>query len=116
MNNEPLRFIPGPIARIVSTEEADSYEAQIHVVGRDVWLARICVYGLNEDDANGLRERVLWGLQQQTVPTVWQWFGPDGWTDINAGSSLDNGGEAARLKGEGYEIRALYAKQPLKEV
>ena len=116
MNDEKLRFVSGKTILICVADAPDCYEATIHVIGEEVWLNRVCVYGVNEDDANGLRDRLLWALQQPTVPTLWQasypGTAPD---DQECWVNLDNGGEAARLKGEGYEIRALYQKQPLKE-
>jgi hypothetical protein len=119
MNTEKLRFVKGGTVARVTADDPPSFEAQIDVIGEEVWLARICVYGYNPENAEGLRDRVLWGLEQPTVPAQWQYkskldWGPEGDPD-NVWIDLDNGGEAARLKGEGYEIRALYAKVPLPE-
>lgn len=126
MNEEPLKFIPGDTEQVLGgiDGEPGTYEACIHVVGSEVWLKRICVYGYEREGAEGLRDRLLWALAQPTVPAQWQFKRrePDGYDADELPAykevwvNLDNGGEAARLKGEGYEIRALYAKQPLKEV
>lgn len=118
MNQEMLKFIKGETAQALPAEgfePSGDYEALIHIVGKEVWLGRIAIYGASPDDAEGLRDRVLWALDQPTVPAQWQaahdgceihptvdWF------------NIDNGGEAARLKGLGFRIRALYVKQPLK--
>lgn len=120
MNQEKLRFVPAGTIAIKSPDLPDTYEAQIDVIGEEVWLARICVYGYSEENANGLRDRVLWGLAQPTVPTLWQYKSSFDW-DTEGGDQrpwidLDGGHEAARAKAEGHEIRALYAKQPLDEV
>jgi hypothetical protein len=129
MNEEKLRFVSGETNRLEEVVEvidvsdegstdnlADLYAAGIHVIGEYVWPDRIVVHGESAEAAEGLRDRLLWALNQPTVPVKWQARKTiDGVEDI-PWYDLDNGGEAARLKGEGYEIRALYAKQPLKEV
>lgn len=118
MNEEKLRFVAGGTIAIKAPDLPDTHEAQIDVIGEEVWLARICVYGYSEENANGLRDRVLWGLAQPTVPAQWQFRSRFNWDNDETGGqwvNLDNGGEAARLKGEGHEIRALYAKTPLPE-
>lgn len=117
MNEEKLRFVAGgTIMCEPRPDEAPSWEAQIDVIGQEVWLARICVYGYSPENAESLRERVMWGLAQPTVPAQWQYLAPLDWEAVSGVEpvwvNLDNGGEAARLKGEGYEIRALYQKQP----
>jgi hypothetical protein len=113
MNQETLKFINSGS----TIHMGDDYEAEIHVVGEEVWLGRIVVYGSTSQDAEGLRDRLLWALNQPTVPAQWQrkqYRNSNPEVDpVFEWINLDNGGEAARLKGEGYEIRALYAKVPL---
>lgn len=122
MNQEKLKFIPGDTTQVLEGDgaAAGAFESVIHVVGEEVWLARITVHGYRQDDAEALRDRVLWALEQPTVPTQWQYLSALDWDSTSGDKpvwvNLDNGGEAARVKGEGYEIRALYQKQPLKEV
>lgn len=118
MNEETLRFVPGETITSFTLEvdlnadgSADTaapvFVSEIHVIGEEVWIGRVTACGYTTEAAEGLRDRLLWALQQPTVPTQWQANHNGAW------HNLDNGGEAARLKGEGYEIRALYAKQPL---
>lgn len=110
MNQEILKFIPAETGMTYPVDEAHAVSS-IHVVGAEVWLARICVYGYRPDDAEALRDRVLWALRVPTVPELWQWQDEAGnW------HNLAHGGEAALKKGQGLEIRALYLKPPLEEV
>lgn len=118
MNQEKLKFIPGDVVMVPPADgDSPSWNAPITVVGQEVWLSRICVYGYNPDNAEALRARLLWALEQPTAPTQWQYKSVFDW-DGNGGHvwvNLDNGGEAARVKGEGHEVRALYQKQPVRE-
>lgn len=127
MNDEKLRFVSGETTQIEEVVEvvdvtdegtngclANLFASEVHVIGEYVWPGRILVYGETLESAQSLRDRVLWALAQPTVPAQWQYkqvslYDSELFTWLN----LDNGGEAARLKGEGYEIRALYAKKPL---
>ncbi len=89
-------------------------------MGEEVWLNRVIVYGYHQEGAEALRDRILWALEQPTVPAQWQCL--SSYTDADGEPvgkywrNLDNGGEAATLKGKGYEVRSLYLKQPPKEV
>jgi hypothetical protein len=128
MNTEKLRFVAGDTAEVERCEHIDiddsgevvytdkTFMSEIHVMGEEIWMGRVAVVGRTYDDAEGLRDRLLWALDQPTVPAQWQAsaapfsMAPDeeiDWTNI------DNGGEAARLKGKGYRVRALYTKQPV---
>lgn len=109
MNQEKLKFIRTEPA----AQAGDDFVAEIHVVGEEVWLGRVCIFGSTAQDAEGLRERLLWALEQPTTPAQWQRYSPGGSETDGEWINLDNGGEAARLKGQGYEIRALYLKQPI---
>lgn len=115
MNQEKLKFIPGDTIQVMPSDGAGSggFESQIHVVGEEVWLCRINVYGYRQDDAEALRDRILWALEQPTVPAQWQYQSKE---DPRWWENLKHGGEAAQMKGRGFEVRALYIKTPLPEV
>lgn len=116
MNQEKLKFIA----------EGDGYEsgdcgmfaADITVVGELIWYGRIQTYGGTPADAEQLRARLLWALEQPTVPTLWQGaylVSEPEFTGQIEWRNLEHGGEAAREKGKGFEVRALYTKNPLPE-
>lgn len=128
MNEETLRFVPGETITSFTLEvdlnadgSADTaapvFVSEIHVIGEEVWIGRVTACGYTAEAAEALRDRLLWALQQPTVPAQWQrkqFRNSDQEIDpVFEWINLDNGGEAARLKGEGVEIRALYVKQPL---
>lgn len=125
MNDETLRFAPGETVEVPPMEVVDVddkgvsdclaplFISEIHVIGEEIWIGRVTAAGFTAEAAEALRDRLLWALQQPTVPAQWQRYSPGGTETDGQWVNLDNGGEAARLKGEGYEIRALYAKQPL---
>lgn len=131
MNNEKLKFVAGETTEappmdvieagddVVSDSLARTFVSEIHVIGEDIWIGRITTCGYTSEDAEALRDRLLWALNQPIVPAQWQYLSKLDWESDEADGTkstwinLDNGGEAARLKGEGYEIRALYTKQPI---
>lgn len=130
MNDEKLRFVPGETTEVAPMEVAEVSEggadvclarlfvSELHVISDSIWLGRVTACGYTAEAAEALRDRLLWALQQPTVPAQWQveelvhepdYPGQAVWRNI------DNGGEAARLKGKGFAVRALYQKQPLVE-
>jgi hypothetical protein len=126
MNTEKLRFVPGDTAEVAPSEHIDiddkgevvytdrTFMSEIHVMGEEVWMGRVAVVGRTYGDAEGLRDRLLWALDQPTVPAQWQ-YKPD-WNvepAVGAWVNLDHGGEACNMKAKGFETRALYVKQPL---
>lgn len=122
MNQEKLKFIPGDTIQVMPGDgvESGGFESQIHVVGEEVWLCRIHVHGYRQDDTEALRNRILWALNQPTEPAQWQYLEAykdyDGEVTGHYWRNLDNGGEAATKKGQGYEVRSLYAKPTPQEV
>lgn len=117
MNQEKLKFIaegdPYP------SGDCGMFAADITVVGELIWYGRIQTCGGSADDAEQLRARLLWALDQPTVPALWQVerrvSEPD-FTGQTEWVNLDHGGEAAQEKSKGLKIRALYSKNPLPEV
>lgn len=119
MSEEKLKFIPGDTIQVMPGDGAEpgGFESQIHVVGEEVWLCRIHVHGYRQDDTEALRNRILWALNQPIEPAQWQWFAEPLVPEAKGiWLNLDNGGEAAKKKGEGYEVRSLYAKPTPQEV
>lgn len=111
MNTEKLRFTLGDPPAL--QEPGDEYFcAQIHVIGNEVWLGRIAVYGLTVEDAEAMRARLLWSLQAPEAPDLWQYKSKHGELWHNCGDV----GDAVKAKAEGYEIRALCIRRPLTEV
>jgi len=109
MNTEKLRFVAG---ETTVPEGEQFFCSQIHVMSDQVWLSRIVAYGDTAEDAKGLRDRLMWALQAETAPTLWQYE-----SKCRAGFWYDlaDVGEAVRAKAEGYNIRSLFAKNPLPE-
>lgn len=112
MNTERLKFINPGDAICESKGKRSAWRAEIHVVGFEVWLSRIQVYGATKEDAEALRERLLFALSiNQDKPDLFQYKSKHGEMWHNC-----DGGEAAKAQGEGYEIRALFLRaRPPKE-
>lgn len=110
MNTEKLRFTTGDPPEIQAGD--NFWLAQIHVIGDEVWLGRIAVYGLDAEGAEALRERVLWALKYPETADVWQYKSKKGDVWHNCESVV----EAVKAKAEGYETRALTVRRQLREV
>ena len=110
MNTEKLRFTNGDPPEIAEGDYC--YLAQIHVIGNEVWLGRIAVYGLTAEDAEAMRERLLWALKAPEEPDLWQYKSKKGDLWHNCGDVTD----AVKAKAEGYETRALTVRRQLREV
>lgn len=85
------------------------YRADIHCMGEISWLSRINIWGDTAEDAERLRERVLWSLSHPDHPEIWQYQDKDDpavWHTADVGAIV-------RAKANGYNTRGLYLKSVL---
>lgn len=110
MNTEKLRFTTGDPPEVVEGDTC--YLAQIHVIGSEVWLGRIAVYGETAEAAEAMRKRLLWALKYPETADLWQYKSKKG----EVWHNCEHVGEAVKAKAEGHETRALTVRRQLREV
>ena len=91
--------------------EEDAYwRADINVFGEQTWLSRINAWGETAQDAEAIRDRILWALKNPIHPELWQYQDkdrPEVWhhcADVT---------EAVQAKAAGHNTRGLYLKPPM---
>jgi hypothetical protein len=88
----------------------DFWRADINVFGEKSWLSRINAFGETKEEAEALRDRLLWALSNPIHPELWQYQdmeNPDVW------HNCADVGEVVRAKANGHNTRGLYLKKPL---
>lgn len=106
--NEFIRFDSAGDA--TRSDDAEFWRADIHCYGEHLWLSRINAYGTTKEEAEALRDRILWSLDNPIHPELWQYQDKE---DPDVWHNCADVGEVVRAKANGHNTRGLYLKKPL---